>query len=154
MIERRGFQFNTQSTILTILGLVLFIMALGWLIRGIFTILAIIAPILLIITVIIDHRIVLNYGKWLLKLLKNNTVVGVLATLLTIAGFPVVCFLLFGRAMLQRKVKQLENEYRAERDGSYTEYEVIEDEVQELPLPPLEKESPLDKTSDYERLFD
>ncbi len=80
---------------------------------------------------------------------------GVGATLLTIVGFPVVCLLLFGRAMLQRKVQQLENTMVEKQEGTYTEFEIVEEEeVTPLELPPLKRKVPREDFSDYEELFD
>ena len=132
MADRRGFGFNTQNTIVSIVFLVLAFFALFWIARSIFTILAWLAPVFLILTLIINYRIVVNYGKWLWKLLNENTIMGILASLLTVVGFPVVCFLLFGRALLYRKAKELEKAYEEEKYGTYTEFEVIDEEPLEL----------------------
>lgn len=156
MIGRRNrFEFNTQNTIVAIVFLAVTFFALFWIARGIFTILTYVAPILLLATLIINYKIVVNYGKWLWKQLQNNPIMGVIAILLTIIGFPVVSFLLFGKALLERKVKQVEEEVRMERDGNFADYEIIDEEPLELPQRPREKVEVRQKpTDDYERLFD
>ncbi len=156
MIGRRNrFEFNTQNTIVAIVFLAVTFFALFWIARGIFTILTYVAPILLLATLFINYKIVVNYGKWLWKQLQNNPIMGVIAILLTIIGFPVVSFLLFGKALLERKVKQVEEEVRVEREGSFADYEIIEEETLELPQIPTEKVEVRQKpTDDYERLFD
>ena len=153
MAQRKGFEFNSQNTLVSLLFLVLGFIALVWIVRGIFTILAWMAPILLIATLIINYRIVLNYGKWILRLLKNNLLMGVLVTLLTIVGFPVVTFLLFGRAILQRQARKLEKAMNEQQEGQYTEYEIIEEEHDQIELPPL-KEEIRREDNDYDRFFD
>ncbi len=131
---------------------------LFWVAKSVFTILAFIAPVLLVITLFINHRIVLNYGKWVLNLLKTNTLMGIVATLLTIIGFPVVSFLLFGRALLQRKVKQMTGSLHDQKNEEFVEYEEIPDEDVLLELPPLQEQKvkPRVETedTDYEELFD
>ena len=156
MIGRRNrFEFNTQNTIVAIVFLAVTFFALFWIARGIFTILTYVAPILLLATLVINYKIVVNYGKWLWKQLQNNPIMGVIAILLTIIGFPVVSFLLFGKALLERKVKQVEEEVRMEREGSFADYEIIEEEPLGLPQRPREKVEVRQKpTDDYERLFD
>lgn len=156
MIGRRNrFEFNTQNTIVAIVFLAVTFFALFWIARGIFTILTYVAPILLLATLLINYKIVVNYGKWLWKQLQNNPIMGVIAILLTIIGFPVVSFLLFGKALLERKVKQVEEEVQLEREGRFADYEIIEEEPLELPRKPREKVEVRQKPNDdYERLFD
>lgn len=156
MLGRRNrFEFNTQNTIIAIVFLAVTFFALFWIARGIFTILTYVAPILLLATLVINYKIVVNYGKWLWKQLQNNPIMGVLAILLTIIGFPVVSFLLFGKALLERKVKQVEEEVRMEREGNFADYEIIDEEPLELPQRPRERVEVRQKpTDDYERLFD
>ncbi len=156
MLGRRNrFEFNTQNTIIAIVFLAVTFFALFWIARGIFTILTYVAPILLLATLVINYKIVVNYGKWLWKQLQNNPIMGVIAILLTIIGFPVVSFLLFGKALLERKVKQVEEEVRMEREGNFADYEIIDEEPLELPQRPRERVEVRQKpTDDYERLFD
>lgn len=156
MLGRRNrFEFNTQNTIIAIVFLAVTFFALFWIARGIFTILTYVAPVLLLATLVINYKIVVNYGKWLWKQLQNNPIMGVLAILLTIIGFPVVSFLLFGKALLERKVKQVEEEVRMEREGNFADYEIIDEEPLELPQRPRERVEVRQKpTDDYERLFD
>ncbi len=154
MIRRRGYEFNTQNTLVSLLGMVLAFIVLIWVVKGLFSLLSIVAPILLIITLFINHRIVLNYGKWLLNLLKNNVLVGVAVTLLSVVGFPVVSLLLFSRAILQRKVKNLEQEMRARQERAYSDYEILEEiePDEHLELPRRERAS--STKDEYDHLFD
>ena len=148
-------KFSYINVIFGVVFLVFALMAVFWLAKGIFTILAWLAPILLIATLIIDYRIILNYGKWILHQLKTNTLVGVGMSLLTVVGFPVVSFFLFGKALLKRKLKSLESSYRAERTESYSEYEIVEEDISTtLELPPLERRKAKTASDDYEQLFD
>ena len=151
---RKQVKFNYMNAIFGVVFLVFALIALFWLAKGIFTILAWLAPILLIATLIIDYQTILGYGKWLLYQLKTNLLAGVLLSLLTVIGFPLVSFFLFGKALLKRKLKKLETAYNADLKGQYTEYEIVdEDPIEQLELPPLQrrKES---ATDEYDRLFD
>ena len=156
MIGRRNrFEFNTQNTIAAIVILAIIFFALFWIARGIFTILTYVAPFLLIATLIINYKIVVNYGKWLWKQLSNNPIMGVIAIVLTIVGFPLVSFMLFGKALLDRKVRQVQEEVQMEHQGSFADYEIIEDNTLELPpIPKEEVKIRKDPMDDYERLFD
>lgn len=126
---------------------------LFWLAKSIFTILAWLAPALLIAAVIIDYNTVLNYGKWLVNQLRFNTLNGILFTLLTVFGFPVVTLFLFGKSLFRKKMKALEKDYREQKEGMYTDYEIVDEEVEPLELPPLERRKSSTQ-DDYEQLFD
>lgn len=153
---RGRYGLNTSNTIVSILVMVGVLIALFWIARTVFQLLAFAAPIFLIITLVLDHKVVLNYGKWLWQLLQSNTLMGIVATILTVFGFPVVCFFLFGRVILSRKIRKMEEDYQREQLGEVAEYEIIEEEVEsaELELPPLEKDVIPENGDEYERLFD
>lgn len=150
-------QFEKRSSgtnaIVGVIFLVAVLFLLFWLAKSIFTILAWIAPALLIAAVIIDYQSVLGYGKWLLHNLRHRTLNGIIYTLLTIVGFPVVSFFLFGKALLKKKMKTLEKAHEQKREGIYTEYEIMEENTPTLELPPLKKQKK-QADNDYEQLFD
>ena len=58
--------FEQKSSWKVIVGAILGLIALFWLAKGVFFILNIIAPFLLIITLILNYKVVLGYGTWLL----------------------------------------------------------------------------------------
>ncbi len=146
--------YSGTNAIIGIVFLVLAMMAVFWLAKSIFSILAWAAPLLLIATLIIDYRVIINYGKWLMNLLKSNLVSGILFSLLTIVGFPVVSVLLLGRALLNKKVKSLQQEFQQKEQAEFTDYEIVEEEIiTPLELPELERRKSV-KTDDYEELFD
>lgn len=154
MIDRRPQTISVQNLIFGTLFLVAAVVLLLWLAKSVFAILAWLAPILLIATLIIDYKVLLRYGKWILNALKANLMSGILYSVLTVVFFPVVSFLLFGRALLSRKVKNLEKAYREVREPAYTEYEIVDESGEDqLELPEILKQQ---KTSneDYEQLFD
>ena len=151
---RKEVKFNYINAIVGVVFLVFALIGLFWLAKGVFTILAWLAPILLVATIIIDYRTLLGYGKWILNQLKTNTLVGVGMCLLTVVAFPVVSFFLFGKALLKRKIRSLETAYRDDVNERYTEYEIVDEDPElTLELPPLEKRKE-SATDEYEQLFD
>ena len=64
---------------------------------------------------------------------------------------------LFGKAILDRKVKKLVAAHQEREQAEYVEYEEVTPQKKEpaLDLPPLEKETPAPKAKDnrYEDLF-
>ncbi|MBK6620006.1 MAG: hypothetical protein IPJ00_05935 [Saprospirales bacterium] len=139
MENRKEFkiQGNTWGMIaLLVVGLIaVFIIA-----RGIFWLLSLVAPILLIAAAIIDHRVIVNYAKWLVDLIKRNILVGLGAILLSIVGYPVVFALLLGRALMNKKLKDMEQQERTRRDGELVDYEELETKIPPIELPRDEKE--------------
>jgi hypothetical protein len=74
---------------------------------------------------------------------------------LSVIGFPILSGILFGKAILDRKVMKLNQAYQAEQKGEYVEYEEVARPEREtkLDLPPLEKEQPVQKENPYKDLF-
>ena len=155
MQERRNIDVNPFSSIFSILTLVLVFVGLFFIARGIFTILAWLAPILIVLTVFIDYKVILNYGKWLLNLLRKDLLIGIGGILLTVFGFPIIAGFLFGKALLNRRMRKMNQMYEEENSDEFIEYEEIqEEESAPLELPTLEKEERKEKQSnDYEQLF-
>ena len=155
MQDRRNIDINPFSSIFSILTMVLIFVALFFVAQGIFNILAWLAPILLIATVLIDYKVILNYGKWLLNLLRKDVLMGIGGVLLTVFGFPIIAGFLFGKALLYRKAKKMNQAYEEQHEGEFLEYEEIqEEEPTTFELPMLEKEEkPPKKSNDYEQLF-
>ncbi len=148
--------FNSLGSILT---LVFIFVALYFIAKSVFTLLSWVAPFLLLGALIIDYNVVLNYGKWLLNLVKENLLMGVGAVLLTIFGFPIISGFLFGKALLYRKVNKMKEEFEVKTEGEYVDYEEIE-ESKPLELPRMQKQSrqqsrPQERRgNEYEDLFD
>lgn len=156
MQERRNIDVNPFGSIFSILTMVLIFVGLFFVAKGIFTILAWLAPIFLIATVVIDYKVILNYGKWLLNLLRKDLLLGIGGILLTVFGFPIIAGFLFVKALLYRKVKKMNQEFEGGSSGDFLEYEEINEEAPStLELPTFEKEEKQEKKSnDYEQLFD
>ena len=159
---RREFNFG-GNPINYIVGLILAILVLYGLFRlasFVFSLLYYISPLVLIATLIIDYKVVLGYGQWVVDLFKRNTAFGVVMALVTIFAFPVVAVFLLSRALFRRQLKQAQggDGQRARRD-EYTSYEEIESRVIEIPEQRREKEKlerreSNEKKSDYDQFFD
>lgn len=135
--------------------MVLIFVGLFFIAKGVFTVLAWIAPVLIILALLINYRTVLNYLKFMLGLLQRNPVGGIIGILLSFFGFPILAGVLFGKSILDRKVKKLNEAYQAEKDGEFVEFEEIIKPEREtkLDLPPMEKQAPVKKDNQYEDLF-
>jgi len=148
---------NPFSSIIGVVLGILFLLGLFFIARFIFTILYYLSPIMLIAALIVDHKVVMGYGKWLLRLTKDNAIMGIGAILLTVLGFPLVTLFLLGKALLRKRVKEAQEEVTQQREGEYIEYEELNSEPLDLPqIEQWEKqaEERRRKNNDYDDFFD
>jgi hypothetical protein len=125
--------------------------------KGVFTILSWVAPVLLLATLIIDHKVVLNYFSFIFKLLKENTVVGVVAVVVTFFAYPFVAGFLFLKALGARQLKKMTDRVQQETN-TYADYEEVKEEPEDfLELPQTNSKpkepSPQQRPNDYDDMF-
>ena len=140
------------NTIISLIMLVVVFMLIFFVARGVFRLLTWMAPFLFIATLILDYKVILSYGKYLLRTLERNVIWGIVMTVLTVIGFPLVIAFLFGKALLFRRVKTVEKEMEDEKMGEYIPYEEVDEEEEFLDLPEFkDKQKDRDR---YGRFFD
>lgn len=138
--------------ILGFIVLVLLLVGLFFIAKGVFRLLSFIAPLLLIGALIVNYQTVLGYIRWIWDLLRTRPVWGVIAILLTIFGFPVVCAILFGKAFLDRRISSYREKIRKHTEGELTEYEDITEDEKTLDLKSISPEA--QKGNIYDDFFD
>ena len=147
---------NPFSSIFSIIMVVLIMLGLFYMARFIFTILYYLSPIMLIAALIIDHKVVTGYAKWIVGLFKKNPIMGIGSVLLTAIGFPVVTTFLLGKALFKKRIKAAQEEAEKARKGEFIEYEELD--TKPLELPELEPRKAQKKqssdSSEYDELFD
>ena len=146
-----SFRLDGISGILILIG---FLVALYFIIKYTLIALTVVAPLMLIATLIIDRSVVLNYVKWIGSTLKRNPLLGIGAILFTIFGYTLVFPFLFGKAILKKKFKQAKQEYENQTQGELVDFEEIESKPSRekpLELPQLKKQA---KGSEYDQLFE
>ena len=126
----------------------------------VFTILMYLTPVLLIATAILDFNTLKGYGKNIGKLFSQNTVVGVLAIVATVIGFPFISAYLFAKALLKKKERDAqEKAAKGPIVGDYVKFEdvaLLDEEI----VPESESEEAIIQSnvkredSDYDQLFD
>ena len=155
-MSTQGFNLRFNG-IIGFVFLVMLFVGLFFLAKGIVTLLAWISPVLIVGALLINYRTIINYFRFILSLLQRNPLTGIIAIVLSVIGFPILSGVLFGKAILDRKVKKLVEAHQARQQGEYVEYEEVVPQKKEttLDLPPLEKEAPAPKAKDnrYEDLF-
>ena len=123
--------YSTGNTIINLIIFVAFILVLFWLARSVFTILSWLAPFMLIVALILDYKVVLNYIKTLWRWLRYKTLIGVVAVLFTIFGFPLVSAYLLVRAIASRQSRKSFGDNSPPHE--FIDYEEIEEEILDLP---------------------
>lgn len=155
MAQRRQ-QGGSFNLIVGVVMLVVAVMALWFVFKSVLSILTWIAPILLIITLIINRSVVFDYVKGIGNRLQNDTIMGVAQLAGTFFFFPFVSAYLFGKAMLIRKVGKIKKEMEVEKEGEFAEYEELDDD-DVLDLKDLDevvqKETPKASNNQYDDLF-
>ncbi|MCB0621616.1 MAG: hypothetical protein KDC43_23620 [Saprospiraceae bacterium] len=154
MQYRQEYSFK-GNTLTTILVFVLVFAGIYFVAKGVFWFLSLLAPVLLIAALIIDYRVALNYGKWLIQLTRNNLLAGLGAILLSVLGYPIVFALLLGKALFNRKLRQLKQDEQLRREGELIDFEEVDSRQHRVELPPLrEREAEKEKgDSEYDDLF-
>jgi hypothetical protein len=164
MTDFKEFKFGGRSNPLgnlgPLFGLIIFLVIGYFLITGLFGLLAKLSPFLLIGAAILDYTVILDYGKFIIKLLKENPLMGLIAILLSIIGYPVLFGFLLFKAYARKKVKSFVERVEKEKN-KYDDYEEVkidskknEDDFMILKevkkTEPIEKEKP---KNDYDDLF-
>ena len=136
--------YKTYSTVRSVNPFLLLLALLGvlffafWFLKNIvFRILYAAAPVLLILALVMNYRVVLGYGKWLIDTLRSNLVVGLIATALTIVGYP------FVSAFLAYRAYQLRGETfkrKKKGEGEYIKYTEVEDDFLDISQEKLKQE--------------
>ncbi len=150
---RKTAQFRIDS-IAGMLLMVAFFIGIFFLLRGLFWVLSWVAPVLLLAAFIIDRTVVINYGKWLIKTVKNNPLLGIIAILFTAIGYTVVFPFLFAKALFKKKIKNATRQYENNQQGELVEYEELDNassDEKPLEMPPLKKK---EQRGEYDQLFD
>jgi hypothetical protein len=160
MQYRKSFQTSNNNPFSSIFGVVLgilFLLGLFFVARFIFTILYYLSPVMLIAALVIDHKTVTGYGKWLLDKVKANPLLGIGGILLTVLAFPLVCLFLLGKALFKRKVREVEQEVERQQQGEYVDFEELDSEpmdLKRLEEQLREQENPKHRRSNYDDFFD
>lgn len=124
--QNRGGQWGG---IIGIVMLAVIVIGLFFVLRGIFNLLYFLAPLLLIATLIVDYKVVINYIKQLGGLFKRNPLYGLGATAFTFFLYPIVFTVLLIRALTTRKIAKFT---KGDESEDFVDYEEIDDEPLDL----------------------
>ncbi len=141
-MERKRSEFKILgrpiNLVIGLLVIIIFMLGLFRLAAWLFNLLSWVAPILLIATAIIDYKVIVNYVKWVIKLFKKNVLMGILATVGTIIGFPIAATFLLVQALIRKNIIKI-NSRGKEKEGEYIDFEELESG--EIKIPEAQKRS-------------
>ncbi len=148
----KGFQ-NIVTIIFLLVAAFFFFNVIFFLTKGIYTVLGWLAPILLIAALVINHKVVLNYGKFVWHKLLTKPLIGLLYGAGTFFLFPIASALLLLAAVGSKKMNKLFDISQMQEPNTVdAEFEIVEEETTielELPEAQIKKE----RDSRYEDLF-
>ena len=152
-----GGKQNPFGNVGVIVGFVLILVLFYFLLKGLYTLLSWISPFLLIGALILDHKVVIDFGKYVLRLLKENTAIGILTVVLCILGFPFLTGMLFFRAFTSRFIKNYVKKAEEAAKPKFSDYEEVENDTKNsddfLILPKVIRKPETKKDSEYDELF-
>jgi hypothetical protein len=138
-----------------LLALAVIFGALFFVAKGVFWILNWAALPIFIATLVIDHNVVIDYFKFMFKLLKENTLMGVVAVVVTFFAYPFVAGYLFLKALGKRQLQKMTNHVKKEQT-TFADYEEVKEDDQdflELPAKPKAQPQPQTRRNDYDDMF-
>jgi len=135
-----------------LLVLAAFFTAIYLIARGMFWLLSYAAPVLFILTLIINYRVVTGYFQWIWNLLKNQLPVGLIMILITFFGYPFVAGYLFFKALMLRSVKKSFEKVKA-KQNEFTDYEEVTEDTSFLEIPGQVRQDEVRRTNTYDEVF-
>ena len=135
-----------MNPLMVILGMVAFLFVVFWFLKTVvFRILYFAAPFLLIGALILNYRVVLGYGKWLLDTVKNNLLMGIVAIALSIVCYP------FVSAFLAFRAYQLRGESfkrKKSKSGDYINFKDVDEDFLDISREKVNREEIEQRFSD------
>lgn len=150
-------------------GLIMLVIGLAlayFILTGLFKLLFILSPILLIAGIAIDPKGALSLGKSIINISKKNPLIPIGVILLSAINFPVIPGViaalgggfLLSKYFVKKKIKKVFNQHvdqGVQETEEFVEYEEVSDDDDFLKLPPLDtKAEPQSKsTNEYDNMF-
>ncbi|MBK6930048.1 MAG: hypothetical protein IPH12_03995 [Saprospirales bacterium] len=124
---------------------ILLLVALYYILKGLFVVLWWAAPALVVLALVINWRAVADTGRDFLSLLQRNPLGGLLLGAVAVIGFPVLALYLFLRALGYNKMQQFSRTVREQQtpaEEEFVEFEELESRPKRTPPPDPEPQAP------------
>lgn len=123
-------RMNPFANVTGILIMVLLMVGLFYVAKGIFWLLAKAAIFLLAGAIIVHYPTVVGFLRWLWDTLRQQFLLGMFFLALSVLLYPILFAFLFLRALVNRKISNLEAVMRKEREGEFVDFEELESTMQ------------------------
>jgi predicted membrane protein len=130
---------NSWLGLIIIFGIIFLLFII---IRSLYKLFFILAPVFILLSLILDYRVIAKFGIVLYNLLKHKTSLGILAVIFTLLGLPFVAAAMFFNSFMNFRTK-------IRNKSKYTQYIELEAKKEEFEL----KDKPEVKVKSYEDLF-
>lgn len=120
------------TTIIGVIIIAVFSVMMFYLLRGFWKFATIFSWVFLLVTVIVDYKVIVNYIKRLFDLLKRNILYGLGGILFSVILYPIVFFVLMLRALGAKAIGKVGLGEEVREDDEFTDYEVLEEETLDL----------------------
>ncbi len=98
--------YNKGNSWLGVIIIIAIIFFIFFIIQNLYKLFAVLAPVFLILTAILDYRVIAKFGIVIYELLRYRTVLGILAVIFSIIGLPFVSAAMFFNAFMNFKTKR------------------------------------------------
>ena len=109
---------NPFGSIINLLIFFAVLVGMYFFIGGVFKLLYLVAPVLLIATLVINYRIVADYAIDVFETFRTNVLWGVVKVAFTILCYPLVIGWLFAKSLIYRKVDKLKQDFEAQMNAT------------------------------------
>lgn len=121
-------------------------------VKGIFTLLSWFALPLFIFAMIMNYTVVVDYFKWLWKMLREDTIKGIIYTGLSALAYPLVSAYLALKAFNNNRWTNPKAEGKT-KQGEYIGYEEVPEDEDFLELPEIESLKETKDSNKYDDMF-
>lgn len=135
------------SALLGFLFFAAFLVGLFYMASLVFKLLYFIGPLILIAVLIIDRTVFFEYVRWLRQQFKQRILQGLLVTVLSILGYPMVSTFLLLRAVMRKKVQSIQQDLARNAAGDLADFEELE--TRKPQAPPQHKQLSKRQEDDY-----
>ncbi len=142
---------NPFGSIFSLLMIVAVLVLLIFMVTGFIKLLYLIAPLLLIATLLINYRLVADYVMGVFETFRTDIPMGIVKVLFSVFCYPFVIGWLFAKAMFYRKVTKLQKDLEQQmgtltethKTAQFTEYEEISSDLNTDEKPEKAPEKPI-----------
>ncbi len=115
------------------IGLVAFFaIVMFYVLKGVWAVMSLLAWGFLLVALVVNYRVVIDYVKRLLDLLKRNPLYGVGGIIFSVVLYPLVFLVLMVRALGGKAFANVGFSSNQQDEEEFTDYEILDDEPLDL----------------------